>query len=274
MLAQMNTSNGISLHFSSTLFLPPPQPPLPQVFTTRKPLSNYRFLLELRPVFCRSRRWDSNAESLRNFNFEYNDDDDDNDEELEQWTEVVEDYIDSIWIIKVFRSFGWLLPFVILSLLLATDSKAFLMALALPIGQSTLSFVFQRLWDRGKNKRKRRTKIKKRSRPRTSRTVKLNKEWGESQEETKKKTGYQPWIPRNDVSNKSSDEDAYSFGGWDELDRGEDLKESSRRRGDRTATRSQGMFTEKGKSSQSEMPLLLRLLIAVFPFLGSFTKML
>ncbi|CAI9771207.1 unnamed protein product [Fraxinus pennsylvanica] len=168
-----------------------------------------------------------------------------------------------------------MLPFILLSLLLATGSKAFLMALALPIGQSTLSFAFQRLWDRGKNKAKRKTKSRKgRSRPRTSRTVKLNEEWGGSQGTMKKRMVYQSWIPRNDVSDKSSDEDAYSFGGWDELDRGEESQGSSRRRGARTETRSPGIFTQKGKSSQSEMPLLLRLLIAVFPFLGSFTKML
>ncbi|KAL2463231.1 hypothetical protein Fot_52887 [Forsythia ovata] len=291
MLAQMNTSNGISLHFSShTIFpSPPPQPPMAFPCPSTIPNAHHHKILIQSPfsprIVCRSRRWDSNAESFRNFNFEYNSnyDDDENDgfdDEMEQWTEVLEDYVDSIWIIKVFRSFGWMLPFILIPLLLATGFKAFLMALALPVGQSTISFAFQRLRDRGKNKPKRKTKIKKRrSRLRTSRTVKLDEEWRGNQWTINKRTGYQSWVQRNDVSDKNSDRDAYSFGGWDDLDRREESNIGSSRRWGQRASRSPGMFTEKGKSSrraiQSDLPLLLRLLVAVFPFLGSIlTKML
>lgn len=60
---------------------------------------------------CGAVRWeDSKAESFRTQNFNYNnsdDDDDDDDEDtedddsLEQWDDVLQEYIDSIWIFKV-----------------------------------------------------------------------------------------------------------------------------------------------------------------------------
>lgn len=63
---------------------------------------NHRLLLPTLHI-CRSRRWDSNAESFRNQNLNYDFDevDTENDDGLEQWDEVLEDYIDSIWIFKV-----------------------------------------------------------------------------------------------------------------------------------------------------------------------------
>nr|XP_027118254.1 uncharacterized protein LOC113735449 [Coffea arabica] len=155
---------------------------------------------------------------------------------------VLEDYIDSIWIIKVFRSFGCALPFILVSILLATGPKAFLMALALPLGQSTFSFAIQKMRG-GKDKRpKRKTKTKSRSYPRSSRTV------------------------------KRVEKNAPTFGGWDELDGLSEFDIGSSSSSGQSVGKSKNSPPENGRLSmrteKSDTPLLLRLLIAVFPFLA------
>lgn len=51
----------------------------------------------------RCRRWDSNAESYstKNFNSDATGEFKDFDDEMELWVDALEDYIDSIWILKV-----------------------------------------------------------------------------------------------------------------------------------------------------------------------------
>ncbi|KAI3459588.1 hypothetical protein Pfo_016251 [Paulownia fortunei] len=248
-------------------------------------ISNDRLLLLLSswPLHVRrSRQWDSNAESYntKNFNFDDNDESEDVDDSMEQWVEVLEDYIDSIWIFKVFGSFGWMLPPIIVSLLLATGPKAFLMALALPLGQSTFTFALQRFQNRGKIKPKLKKKTKKgRSRAYSSRKAKFEEaaEWIGSQGPRKKKKGYQSWISKDEVSVSSSDRNSSNFGGWDELDAGMESNIGSSRRAAKKSRGLRGTPGEKGKNrrlSESDGPLLLRLLISIFPFLSSWTKVL
>ncbi|THG21625.1 hypothetical protein TEA_007693 [Camellia sinensis var. sinensis] len=225
------------------------------------------------------------------FNFSTGDDDDDDDDDFgrkrrgrrrrrQWWSEyspaemdqepgILEEFIDSIWIFKVFGSYGWLLPAIVISLLLTTGPKAFLMALALPIGQSTLTLAFKKLKGITQNNPKRKTKTKKSQRANTVSDVELEEEDEEESGGTRKVArGYQSWLSRDDAS---------TFGGWDELDRLKEFDMGSSRRSARTG-RSGRTRTEKGKFSgrvrKSDMPLLLRLLIAVFPFLGSWTRML
>lgn len=152
-------------------------------------------------------------------------------------------------------------------MLLTTGPKPFLVALAVPIGQSTFSFALKKMWG-GKGKRSKR-KNKTRG---TSRTV--DKFWkvkrAGSRGKKKPKMGYKSWVPSYDDS---------SFAGWDQLDRGRDEFElgSSTSSGQRVG-RSEKSPSAKSRLSErireSDTPLLLRLLIAVFPFLGSWTKML
>ena len=95
----------------------------------------------------------------------------------------------------------------------------------------------------------------------------------EDQETRKRRTGYQSWVAGNGGSVDKSGQDAANFGGWDDLERLKSAQRPSRMTGE-----SGRRTTEKGKLSRrerkSDTPLLLRLLIAVFPFLGSWTKML
>uniref|UniRef100_A0A5B7BQ76 Uncharacterized protein n=1 Tax=Davidia involucrata TaxID=16924 RepID=A0A5B7BQ76_DAVIN len=248
----------------------------------------------------RCRRWDSNAETFRNQNFnfssQYDDDDDDDEEdngfrrnrgpwwsddlssELGSGFGALEEFIDSVWIFKVFRSFGWMLPFIITSILLATGPKAFLMALALPLGQSALSLAIEKLWGRTQSNPKRKAKTKKKPRTRTAGNVELEQEEEERQGTQKRKMGYQSWVAANDISADKNNQDEPGFGGWDELDRRREFDNRFGNRSARAAAKSRRTPLEKGKLSKrvgrGEMPLLLRLLIAVFPFLGSWTKML
>ncbi|XP_073125586.1 uncharacterized protein [Henckelia pumila] len=215
------------------------------------PTSNNQLLHSWPLILCRSRRWDSNAES-------YNRKDeggtayDDFDDNTEQWTDVLRDYIDSIWILKVFRSFGWMLPPIILFLLLANGLKAFLMALALPIGQSTLAFAFKRIRNVGKNKSKRNANTKKRRyRTRVSRKVQSEETrlWAGSQGAIKRKKENRPWFSKNDVLHYNMDNKIANFGGWDELETGGQPDIGSSRSPAQKLSRSQAIDAEKSKLS-------------------------
>lgn len=177
--------------------------------------------------------------------------------------------------VQVFGSFGWMLPIIIVSILLTTGLKAFLMALALPLGQSALFLAFKKLWGMTQNSPKHRVRTKKKPFARSPGNVVMEDEEEEKiRGSRKRKMGYQSWVAGNGNSVDKDVEAAPKFGGWDELDGREG---SMQRRSTRTAGSSQ-RIPVKGKLSRGgrngDTPLLLRLLVAVFPFLGSWTKML
>ncbi|CAN6725871.1 unnamed protein product [Malus baccata var. baccata] len=230
------------------------QNPLPSTHLSRSYAPSYR-------------RWDSNAETIRSqrFGFNFRDkgnrEEDAGDDEEEEYYEysrskgtnkrrwwsdessemeeessggILEDAIDSFWILKVFKSYGWAFPAIIASLLLSTGPKAFLMALALPLGQSAFSLLFEKLWGRTRSRPKHKSRTRRRRKPFASSFGKAKTDdkerYVEDQETSDRSMGYQSWVPMG-----------------------------------------------KGKLSRrernSDTPLLLRLLIAVFPFLGTWTKM-
>lgn len=167
----------------------------------------------------------------------------------------------------MFKSYGWAFPFIIISLLLSSGPKAFLMALALPLGQSALSLAFEKLWGRTERRPKRKSRMRRRPPATSEGSVKMDEEetYDEDQETDNKKMGYQSWVVENDVSVGNSDEAASSLGGWDDLERMQSERRQSRRK-----SRRKGKLSRRERNSDT--PLLLRLLIAVFPFLGSWTK--
>ncbi|GER44868.1 synaptic vesicle glycoprotein 2B [Striga asiatica] len=208
------------------------------------------------------------------FNFGAEDDEtEDFDDSLEQWFDVLEDYFDSIWIFKVFGSFGWTLPFILSSILLATGPKAFLMALALPIGQSTLAFAAQILLNLGKAKPNPKNKTnRQKSRAYSSRKGNFEPiaEWIDFKGPRKRKKRYQTPIAKNDVSVGSSNSGATEFGGWDELDAGAESIFGSSEKVGQESNVMRGGHEVKGKNGKlgktSSGPLLLRLLVTIFPF--------
>ncbi|CAH1436280.1 unnamed protein product [Lactuca virosa] len=226
-----------------------------------------------RRIHTKARRWDSNAETFRTQSFDFNSGDDDEDDEFEdddanQWLDILEDFID----VQVFRSFGWFLPAIISSLLLTSGPKAFLMAMAIPLGQSALSMLFQTVWGRPKNKTRRRGKSKSEGKrkppPRRGGASYVDMDEEEYPRGERKRTpGYQTWVAGGGgPSDKKSGGSSASFGGWEELDR----KSGSFTNGKRKPLKSKLSRRER----RSTTPLFFRLLIAVFPFLGSWTRML
>ncbi|KAK9288688.1 hypothetical protein L1049_017151 [Liquidambar formosana] len=199
----------------------------------------------------RYRRRDANAEDVRTRRFSFNfrsgdddDDDDDEDDDGDQASGILEEFIDSIYIFK-----------------------------------SALSLAFEKLFGRTKNNPKRKSRRTKKK-PSAYSASKAEKE--EEQEERRGtrtgKTGYQTWVVGNDGSVEKGGQDAPNFGGWEELDKqmehdmGSARKAGLKKGGSRTAPVENGRLSRRERKGNT--PLLLRLLIAVFPILGSWTKFL
>lgn len=180
--------------------------------------------------------------------------------------------LNSFLTMQVFKSYGWTLPIILLSWFLSAGSKAFFMALAIPLGQSALALAFEKLWDWNESKRKRKYRTK-RKRGNVNNTRVEEEPEEENQKTSTRKAGMQSWVVENDGSVDSGSRSAPSFGGWDDLERAR-----PRTRRSQAKKGSQRMGMEGGRLSRRERkndtPLLVRLLIAIFPFLGSWTKML
>ncbi|KAJ7979754.1 Transmembrane protein [Quillaja saponaria] len=247
------------------------------------------------------RRLDPNAETQR-FSFKFRGEGDEDDDEVEDevaggasgkkrrwWSDelpridegvggILDEAIDRVWILKVFRSYGWTLPFIIVSLLLATGPKAFLMALALPLGQSAISLALEKLWGGADVKPKRKSRKRRKPSARTVSGVTMEEEEDDETEKTRKgKTGYQSWAVGDVSTAGRSNQDAANFGGWGELDtlRSAERAERSSRRRDGQQRMPMGKGNKLNRRQRrGGTPLLLRLLIAIFPFLDSWTKML
>lgn len=164
------------------------------------------------------------------------------------------------------------------------------MALALPLGQSALSFAADKLWGKPQtNRRNRATKAKKKKKekPFSQRKSYTRTQMGEEEEEENVKhdsfgrPAYQSWAAAGGEDGKAGEGGGRpepSFGGWDELEDGRRAaakKRSSARPsvlGSKGGTRD-GKLSRRG-GRKKEVPLFIRLLIAVFPFLGSWTNLL
>ncbi|KAI5648844.1 hypothetical protein M9H77_34849 [Catharanthus roseus] len=209
------------------------------------------------------------------------DEDDEEEEETFGGFGILEGSIGFSSIFKLFRAFGWMVPAFIVSVLLGTGtSNGFVMALALPLAQSALSLIFDAVW--GRSTRRARSKSTRWESAfargagdrKTRKGRKVN-----SQYDRKKNNGYQSWEAANNVSSKKREERrrTQSFGGWDELDkewRREEEPEGPKpsARDEKNQERESKLTSRRARNKQR--PLLMRLLIALFPFLGSWTKLL
>lgn len=143
-------------------------------------------------------------------------------------------------------------------MLLATGPKAFLMALALPLGQSAISILLESIWGKKEREKPRR---RKKSRGPFARQNGGGFNRTDEREESNynNRRGYRSW-----VSTGSGDADGGAqrsgLGGWDELDDSYERREPVRK------------LSKKRK--YKEAPLFMRLLVAVFPFLGSWFRIL
>lgn len=140
-------------------------------------------------------------------------DDDDDEEEGDVGFGVQEASISFKWISKVLRSFGWMIPAVITSLVLGTGTDSIFMALALPIAQSVFSLITETLWKRSsrtKAKSKKVTPARATSNPGPRKTTRTRPQ--------KRAGDYTSWVASRNVSAETGKRNPRDFGGWDELD--------------------------------------------------------
>lgn len=173
---------------------------------------------------------------------------------------------------QVFRAFGWMLPAIAISMLLGTGPNTLIMAIALPLAQTALSLAIEKVWGRTSTGAEPRYQTKRKPFSRGARNKRMSEEnQEENNENGKGKQTYQSWVGGPEVYVKGS-KNAPSFGGWDELDKEGVASKSSRRVQDRPP-RQQKKSRKLSRRRNRETPLLLRLMIAVFPFLGSWAKL-
>ncbi|KAK6791788.1 hypothetical protein RDI58_010869 [Solanum bulbocastanum] len=175
------------------------------------------------------------------------------------------------WAMKVLRAFGWMLPAIIMSVVLGTGTNTIIMALALPLAQSALSLVMDAIWGwsddgpRSNYKKKKRRHARAASNPGTRMGKGKNTQNGKVRD-------YQS---SNGAPDRKKSGSTQNFGGWDELDNhrmeGQQEKPLNRRPAEPKQLTDGKMSKRIGRR---ETPFVLRLLIAVFPFLGSWTKLL
>ncbi|KAF8108811.1 hypothetical protein N665_0104s0126 [Sinapis alba] len=189
-------------------------------------------------------------EELLEDNVEDDDDDNDDNGKIDLW-KILEEIVDNVWILKAFKSYGYLLPFILLSLFFSTGPKAFLISLGVAIVPSLLFLAFQKLvgWD----KRRRRSMVNQ---------IGLGME-----EERRSRVRYRP----SQVRNSGSARMASNFGGWDELEGLGTVPEQPRTEPKRKPVKKRKKIR---REEAAETPLLLRLLVSLFPFLSSYTNML
>lgn len=275
-----------------------PNNPCIPLFLNTKYSSNSR-CFSTRPSSSGKTQWDSNAETVgserfqfdSNFNFPDDDDymfgprrdgkrqswwsddaydgDNDKEDDFGMWEEP--SVID--WIFKVTRAFGWMIPAILMSTLLDTGPNTLIMAVALPLGQTALSLLMDRLLAGPSYDPVPRRRTKKR---RPMRTASRTKSSGQAQERSYKsrqeRRGYQSWASEN---KKVDQQTGINFGGWDELDKqagNVDGVYRKEQRGTADGPRGVRINSKLSRRRKKEEPLMLRLMIAVFPILGSWTR--
>ncbi|KAG5532842.1 hypothetical protein RHGRI_027210 [Rhododendron griersonianum] len=188
----------------------------------------------------------------------------------------LEEALDTSWILKILNALGWMLPAIGISMLLGTGPNPFLMALVLPLAQSAVSLAIDTFWGKPSRSTKPKGRTKKKPFSRAASSMRTSED-REDFESGNVRESYQSWTAANDISTKQTrDKRASSFGGWDELDKSVGSykvpKRAPTQRENEPQQQKRGKLSRRVKNR--ETPLLLRLLIAVFPFLGSWTKLL
>ncbi|TXG66136.1 hypothetical protein EZV62_007411 [Acer yangbiense] len=274
----MGTQAQFLVQHSTAFTSPSPSPSL------LNPDKTYNVTISHNIIRCRSSRSRSDTDPTSSPRFRFNQD-------QEFYTDG-DDYSKQrvcLTISFIFRAFGWMLPAIAVSSLLGTDvgPNAILMALAVPLGQSILSLMVDKVWgsttsNSPKSRSKRKTKRKPFARAAANTKTRQGKKeneagkTNESYEAGKGRETYQSWVVADDAPSKKSEKTGPRFGGWDELDK----KARNYKVPNRTprVPKNEMPKKQKGKLSRTgrirDKPLLLRLLIAVFPFLGSWTKLL
>uniref|UniRef100_A0A7N0T8F7 Uncharacterized protein n=1 Tax=Kalanchoe fedtschenkoi TaxID=63787 RepID=A0A7N0T8F7_KALFE len=193
-------------------------------------------------------------------------DDVDDDEENEE---------DEFWGFKILKAFGWMIPAILISMLLGSGPNALFMAVALPLGQTALSLAVDKVWAMAGQTSKPRPRNRKRSKPYAS-TASSNRARKREQQYTgfasRKETRTSPSSTGNYQPAQGTGHHAStSFGGWDELDREAEMRPAMEE-DERMRQRKNNKVSKRVRNRDS--PLFIKLMVAVFPFLGSWIRFL
>ncbi|KAF6995589.1 hypothetical protein CFC21_012064 [Triticum aestivum] len=222
---------------------------------------------------------------------------------------------DEPWFTKVFRVYGYVLPVLLASMLVTTGPQAFLMAMAIPLVQSVLSFAISKIASFGRRRRDEEEydddgyyysdygsggwEAEEQYSSNSSSTYRGgDSSTGSSryqQQQQEESADSDPTVESGDINGTTgtaarSESGSTGFGGWDELEEGGDRRSSgrSRARGSPAGTATAGgavgtsrpPATRRRRSRGAaaaryrQAPLPMRLLIALFPFLGSWFRIL
>lgn len=176
-------------------------------------------------------------------------------------------------ILQILQAFGWMIPAVAVSLLMGTGPNSIIMALALPLAQSAFSLAADTLWGRADGTPRTKSKRKKRPYAGSPGRSRARKEKEARTQKRKEAGNYKSWFEGN---NNSAKESGYrqDFGGWDELDN--TVRADKDPRVAPSKKEEEPEVNERFKISRrtnGDTPLVMRLLIAMFPFLGFWTKL-
>ncbi|PPS03970.1 hypothetical protein GOBAR_AA16689 [Gossypium barbadense] len=166
-------------------------------------------------------------------------------------------FSDCIHAMDIFRAFGWMLPAIAISLLLGTGPNAFIMALAVPLGQSALSLVFDKVSGRTseswKSAPRRKTKKKQFTRAAANNT-RTNKGKQEPNKTGGEKESYSSWLNTDGGLQDKGGQRVPKYGGWDQLD---DQVETQKRA---TSRKGNGAPKQRKEDKFSRVPVLIFLL--------------
>ncbi|KAM7251871.1 hypothetical protein ACFE04_023754 [Oxalis oulophora] len=144
------------------------------------------------------------------------------------------------------------------------------MALAVPLGQSALSFITSKAFG-GSRSRKSKSKTKTRKKPFARAASGMKSKTSEREESSNAenmRNDSQSWVGS---SYKKDDGSIPMYGGWDDLGKQSGTKRASEKTDGLPKLKRKDIYSKMGRVR--ETPLFIRLLIAVFPFLGSWTKL-
>lgn len=153
-----------------------------------------------------------------------------------------------------------------ISLLLGTDSNAGLMALAVPLVQSLFSLVVNKVLSRPSIR-----PVKRSRRDTFSRTRKARQEENMNGGGGVDKGDYKSWMVGDAADSNST---GSMYGGWDDLDKLREIRNDNPVSNETVRPKQQFKRKVTRRWRVKEKPLLLRMLIAAFPFLSSWTKLL
>lgn len=209
--------------------------------------------------------------------------------------------------------YGYVLPVLLASMLVTTGPQAFLMAMAIPLAQSVLSFAISKIGSFGRRRRDEEeydddgyyysdygsggweAEEQYSSNSSTYRGDSSTSSSRYQQQQQEESADSDPTVESGDIDGTTgaaarSESGNIGFGGWDELEEGDDRRRSSRWRARAspadTATAGGAVRTSRPPATRRrrsrgaaaaryrQAPLPMRLLIALFPFLGSWFRIL